>query len=405
MLKRLMVIVMLVASFVAFQVTNPCWAGDEYVLGFLGDITGPCRSFYGPEAEGCRLYIETVNAAGGINGRKIKLLVEDGKSNPALSAAIAKKMIEKDDVLGICGLGISASQLPVFELSEKAGVPVLCGYSCAYNAASVKPGSVVFSTGYVMTPEFHPGGYQYALVVKDNFPKTAKVAVGGYSSPGARVWYEWTKDFLQNWGYDVVYECAIPPGTVEFSSWVNKIAELKPDVFTICVGGEIMIPFLPALEKAGWTNDILIPYGVIESDVVKARERLVGNGEWILWITRYASKYDLEEVPEFRKIAEAINKYGNQFPLSAEHAQGWTMGRLLEAALIKAGWPCSRGALLSALESIELDTKGLSGGPIRFSPTDHYGTSWWKIYRWNDSKKALVSFSDWFKIESNVKKP
>jgi len=406
MSKKMGMVVVLVTlfAFATLGQNSDSMEAEPYVIGYLGDITGPCRSFYAPEAEGFRLYIETLNARGGINGHPVKLIMEDGKSNPARSAAIAKKMIEKDNVLAICGLGISASQLPVFELADKAGVAVICGYTSVRNAASVKPGSVVFGTGYVMHPDFHPGGYQYARVVKDNYPKTAKVAVGGYASPGGRVWYTWTKDLCEKWGYDVVYEAAIPPRTVEFSSWVNKISKLQPDILTVCVGGEILIPFLPALEKAGWTNDILVPYGVIEGDVVKTRERLVGNGEWILWISRYASQFEKDNIPEFKKIEEAMQKYGHQFPLSAEHAQGWTMGRLLEAALLKAGWPCTRADLIIQLEKTELDTLGLSGGPIRFSPTDHYGDSWWKVYRWNDSKKALVPFKDWFKIESDLKK-
>ena len=391
--------VVIVSIYLVILTAKNAGAADEYVIGYIADITGPTRSFYGPESEGFRLFVDNLNSKGGINGRKIKLVLEDGKSNPAISGAIAKKMIERDEVLGIFGLGISASQLPVFDLATKAKVPVVCGYSCAYNAAAVKPGDVIFSTGFVMVPDFHPGGYVYALTVKNHYPKTAKVAVGGYASPGARVWDQWTKKWLEKWGYKVLYEATIPPGTVDLSAWVAPIAQLNPDIFTIAVGGEIFIPYLPSLEKAGWTKDMLIPYGVIESDVVKTRERLIGNGEWILWVTRYTSAYDKNTVPEFQLIENSKKKFGGQFPLSAEHAQGWTMGLILESALKKAGWPCTREKLLASLENIEVDTKGLTGGPIKFTPTDHYGPAWFKLYRWNDTKKALVPKGEWYKVE------
>ena len=116
-----------------------------------------------------------------------------------------------------------------------------------------------------------------------------------------------------------------------------------------------------------------------------------------MWFGRYASAF--EQIGEFDRIREAMKKFGSQSPLSARHAQGWTMGRLIEQALEKAGWPCTREKLISALEKTDLDTKGLTGGPIRFTPTDHYGNTWWKAYRWNAKKKALVPIMDWFEIE------
>ena len=119
----------------------------------------------------------------------------------------------------------------------------------------------------------------------------------------------------------------------------------------------------------------------------------------MLWLTRYASSYDIETVPELKEIKKAMDKYGHQFPLSAEHAAGWTMGMLMESALKTAGWPCTRANLISALEKTNLDTRGLSGGPIRFTPTDHLGPTWFKLYRWQDAKKALVPVGNWFKIE------
>jgi branched-chain amino acid transport system substrate-binding protein len=400
--KTLFVALLVTLLFVAFHgQSNVLWGAEPYIIGYIADMTGPCRSFYGPEGEACRLYVEVLNSKGGVNGHPIKFVFEDGKSDPARSGAIAKKMIERDNVLGIWGLGISASHPPVLELASKERVAVVCGYSTIQNVASVKPNSsVVFPTGFTMHPEYHNGGYAYAQVIKKYYPKSAKVAVGGYASPGGRVWYIWTKELAEKWGYKVLSESAIPPGTIDLSPWVNELAKVNPDIFTVAVGGEVMIPLIPQLEKAGWTKDILMPYGVIEGDVVKARERLVGNGEWMLWLSRYSSSFDIDTVPELREIKKAMDKYGHQFPLSAEHANGWTMGRLMEAGLKKAGWPCSRANLVSALEKTELDTLGLSGGPIRFTSTDHQGPAWFKLYRWNDAKKALVPVGNWFKVES-----
>jgi branched-chain amino acid transport system substrate-binding protein len=376
-------------------------AADPYVVGFIADITGPSSSFYYPEAEGFRLYIDQLNSQGGINGHPVKLILEDAKSDPAKSAAVAKKMIESDNVVGIFGLGLSSSQLPVFELASKAGIPVVCGYTSAVSTHKVKPGSSIFAMGVVMTPEFHSGGFAFAKVVELNYPKTAKIAVSGYATPGGRMWSTWEKERLQKDGYNVVYESNIPPGTIEFSPWMNAVAKIKPDVYTHAEGGEVLIPLGPALEKVGYTNDLMVPYGVIERDVEKMRAGLMGNGEWITWLTRYAAAYDSDAIPEYGNIKKAMAKFGHQIPLSAMHASGWTMGRLCEAALAKAGWPATGANLIAALEKTNLDARGLTGGPLRFTSTDHHGPSWWRLYRWNDKKKALVSSSAWFKLETS----
>jgi len=380
--------------------SQPALAAEPYVIGYIADITGPCQSFYALEAEGFRLYVERLNAQGGVNGHPIKLIMEDGKSNPARSAAIAKKMIDKNHVLAIFGLGLSSSQLPVFEIAKKERVPVVCGYTCAVDVSSVKPGNVVFATGIVMNPAFHPAGYAYAKFIERHYPKTAKVALSGYATPGARVWTAWTKTWLEKMGYKVSYESHIPPGTVSFAPWTNKVAALQPDIYTHAEGGEIIIPFFAALEKAGFSKDCLIPYGVVEGDVIKARQRLLGNGEWILWLTRYTSSFDEAQVPEMQQIRKAMKRFGSKYPLAAEHAEGWIMACIMEEALKQAGWPCDRAKVLGALEHIDLDTKGLMGGPIRFTPEDHYGPTWWKAYRWNDKKKALVATGGWFEVKT-----
>jgi len=78
---------------------------------------------------------------------------------------------------------------------------------------------------------------------------------------------------------------------------------------------------------------------------------------------------------------------------------GWTMARVVESALKICGWPCSRPDFIAALEKVEVDTKGLTGGPIRFSVTDHYGPTWWKAYRWDAKTKGLKTVVDWYKLE------
>ena len=403
MRKRTMRIAILLSFFLFLfiGVASILNAAEPYVIGYLTDVTGDARHNYAPDSEGFRVYMDVVNARGGINGHPVKAIIEDGKSDPSRSAAVAKKLIIEDKVLAVCGLGFSRSQPPVLALATKEGVAVVTGYtSIVGNIYDTQPGSISFATGHNMHPDFHTSAYASARFIQGIKPKGSTVAITGFATPGARFWKTLQEKWLKDMGYNLVYGEDIPTNTLDFSPWVNKIAKISPDIYYAIEGSTQVIPQIIGLEKMGHTKDIMIPDFTPEGDFVKGMKRVVGNGEWVLWGGRWATVY--EDLPEMRRIKEAMEKFGHQYPLSARHCNGWVIGRVIEDALVRAGWPCSRSGLIAALEKTDLDTRGLSGGPIRFTPTDHHGPSWWKVYRWDSAKKALVPAMDWFKIDPKM---
>jgi ABC-type branched-subunit amino acid transport system substrate-binding protein len=375
-------------------------AKEPYVIGYVADITGMARANYAPEAEGCRLYIDSLNARGGINGHPVKLIIEDGKSQPAASAAVAKKLIVEDEVIAILGLGFTSSQPPVIKLAAENRVAVVAGFSLAVAVNQIKSGTpeeFCFNTGRIMNPKYLPAAYAYAFVANKLHPN-GTYAASGYDTPGGRFWSKKGADYSAQKGLKVVYHEDIPPGTMDVSLWANKVARANPDFYALDVGGEIFVTMASALEKAGWEKDQLYPDFVSEADIEKGVKRLMGDGKGILLLSRYASAYD--DLPEYQKIKKAMKKFGHQHPLSAHHAQGWTIGRIVEAALQKAGWPCSREQFVDALETLDLDPMGLTGGRIKYTPDNHVGPMFWKLYRWDASKKSLVQVMDWFKVDA-----
>ena len=375
-------------------------AKEPYVIGYVADITGMARANYAPEAEGCRLYIEYLNSKGGINGHPVKLIIEDGKSQPAASAAVAKKLIVEDKVIAILGLGFSSSQPPVIKLAAKNKVAVVAGFALieAVNQITTgEPGEVCFNTGRIMNPKYLPAAYAYAYVATKLHPN-GTYAASGYDTPGGRFWSKKGADYSAQMGLKVVYHEDIPPGTMDVSLWANKVARANPDIYALDVGGEIFVTMASALEKAGWEKDQLYPDFVSEADIEKGVKRLMGDGHTILLLSRYASAYD--DLPEYQKIKKAMKKFGHQHPLSSHHAQGWTMGRIVEAALQKVGWPCSREQFIKALQGVDLDPMGLTGGRIKYTADNHVGPMYWKLYRWDPSKKSLMPVLDWFKVDA-----
>jgi len=379
---------------------NTLNAAEPYVFGYQTDLTGEARASYAPIAEGFRLYINTINDNGGVNDHPIKIIYEDDKSKPDLAGSIAEKLITKDNVLAILGLGYSRSQPPVLELAKQSGIPVLTGYTATSPLFPDNPTKNVFSIGVQMHPKAMPQGYNNAYVASKICP-AGRVAVTSFDTPGGRLCNDWTEAWCKKLGMKVVFRSEWPPSTLNYTPWLMKISREKPDMLIATVGGANYIPLLRQMEKFQLENtDLLVVDFVNEGDLVKGIEQLViGRGDNVIWLSRYASALDSERPPEFDKIQKAMDTYSHRYILSALHAMGWTMARVVENALKKAGWPCTREAFISAMEKTDLDAKGLTGGPIRFTPTDHYGPTWWKAYRWDSHTKRLSAIVDWYRVD------
>ena len=108
----------------ACAVTAPAHAQD-YKIGYITDLSGPLAGSYTPTWQGFELYIKALNDRGGVNGRKVKVTIDDDGLRADRAVAAAKKQVESNEVLGIFGLSLSSTQAPVIAEMQKVGVPVV----------------------------------------------------------------------------------------------------------------------------------------------------------------------------------------------------------------------------------------------------------------------------------------
>jgi ABC-type branched-subunit amino acid transport system substrate-binding protein len=107
---------------------------QEYKIGYITDLSGPLAGSYTPTWEGFDLYMKALNDRGGINGRKVKVSLDDDGLRADRAVAAAKKQVERDDVLGIFGLSLSSTHGPVIAEMRKANVPVVTSFSAVLDA-------------------------------------------------------------------------------------------------------------------------------------------------------------------------------------------------------------------------------------------------------------------------------
>src|SRR5512142_2257656 len=125
----------------------PVLAQDTIKIGFFAPITGPVAADGASAKQAVELAVKEVNAAGGIMGKKVELIVYDDRLNPQEAVAIANKLIEKDQVAGVVSGSYSGPTRVTAPIFAKAGVPMVAGY--AVHPDVTKSGESNFRNGFL----------------------------------------------------------------------------------------------------------------------------------------------------------------------------------------------------------------------------------------------------------------
>ena len=105
------------------------WAQDTVKVGVIQPLTGSVAYNGQAFVSGAKLAVERRNAAGGVFGRKVELVIEDGQCRPANSVNAAEKLIQRDKVVALTGAFCSSATAAVMPVAEKYKVPLLTGVS------------------------------------------------------------------------------------------------------------------------------------------------------------------------------------------------------------------------------------------------------------------------------------
>jgi branched-chain amino acid transport system substrate-binding protein len=358
---------------------------DDYKIGYITDLSGPLAGSYTPTWQGFDLYIKALNDRGGVNGRKVAVTIDDDGLRADRAVAAAKKQVESDNVLGIFGLSLSSTQGPVIAEMQKVGVPVVSTFSAILDALPpAKPN--YFSTGVT----FEVAGEAIGVLQKHIAP-SGKVVGITFDSVGGRAAIQHNRLMVEKEGYGWG-EVLFPVRTADFTPFAQTAAEMKPAMVVGHYGAEQNIGVVAALRASGYTGPYIVAaYGASE-DTVKQAAAQAGSGDNLYMVSRYAVLTD--NAPGMAEVIAAAKKYGVVSPNSMT-VTGWVLGMLAEEALKKCGADCTREKLDKAIQSVKLDTKGLTGGPIEMSADNHYGPTYWRLYHWEKDK--LVGVGDWLK--------
>jgi branched-chain amino acid transport system substrate-binding protein len=138
-MKRIPVLLVGICSLGTLLFTPGCAPpppSEPVKIGALFSVTGPASFLGAPEEKTVQMLVEKINAAGGINGRKLQLVIKDTAGSPEKAVSFAKQLIEEEKVLAIIGPSTSGETMKIKDLCEENKMPLV---SCAAAETIVNP--------------------------------------------------------------------------------------------------------------------------------------------------------------------------------------------------------------------------------------------------------------------------
>ena len=227
----------------AVNTTGLAVTDDAVTIGILHSVTGTMAISETGSVQAEKLAIEQINAMGGVLGRKINFIQEDGASDWPTFAEKAKKLLVNDKVASVMGCWTSASRkavLPVFEQYNG-----FLYYPTFYEGLEQSPN--VIYTGQEATQQIIAG---LDWVSKTKNAKTFFLLGSDYIWPRTsnKIARKHIENFLKK---KVVGEEYYPLGHTQFNSVINKIRLKRPDVIYAIVVGGSNVAFYKQLKAAG----------------------------------------------------------------------------------------------------------------------------------------------------------
>jgi len=376
--------VIAVAAALAAFMSSPVRAEEVYTIGITAALTGPPASTYAPAIEALRIYVDRLNAGGGVNGKKVSLIIEDDSAQPSKAAANAKKLVTEDKPILMINASLSSTYAPVIAEAKAAGVPLIF-------ASSVCPKDVYppAQEGEFCTTAFAANYDSRATLsfVKDTAKEPVKIAFAAMAIPLSRGEMDFAESQAPTLGMTAVDKEVIPPPTADYTPFATKINDAGANWVFSWAPWVTQVRTFEALRRLGWSGDY-ITWAHIE-----AEDELNRIKDPKLFVIGANALFE-DGLPIQKEIIAAVKQAGSKYPAD-EMTEGWVAGMVIEAALKGAGADTTPAKLETSLENLKVDLKGLRGGLIEWTKDNHFRTrQYYRVYRWDGSKTALVK--DWF---------
>jgi ABC-type branched-subunit amino acid transport system substrate-binding protein len=348
------------------RVTNQGISDGEIVVGTHQDLSGPIKGWGVSVANGMKLAVEEINAAGGVKGRKLKLVIEDSGYDPKRAVLATQKLIEKDRVFSMIGAMGSPTVLAAQDIVLEAGVTQLFPLTAAE-----------------FTFRFDPGKPQERLKFNNLLPyvestrAAVKYMIETKHAQKPCLMHqddEYGKNVLDGFSKQLA-AMKLQPGTITSykrgaSDFSAQIARMKSDGCDLVVLGTIIRETIGAMaeaKKLGWNVTFL---GASPTNVLEVPALGKDAVEGLYAAAAFEVPY---EDTAKGKVKEWLASYKKMFGIDAntQAVIGYNAVETFAFFVNLAGRDLTGQKFLDALESGAEFRDIFNSPPVKFSKTEH----------------------------------
>ena len=344
----------------ALCATGSALAQNVYKIGELNSYKAQ-PAFLEPYKKGMELAVDEINAAGGVNGRKLELVARDDNATPGDAVRVAEELVSREKVDVLAGGFLSNTGMAVADFARQKKVFFLAGEPLT--------DKLTWQGGNEYTFRLRPGTYMLVAMLAPEAAKLHKkrwaIVYPNYEYGQAAV--AAFKTLLKAAQPDVefVAEQAPPLGKVDAGSVVQALDDAKPDaIFNALFSAD-----LSRFVREGNTRGLFKNRAVVSL--------LTGEPEYldplrdeapVGWIVTGYPWYGIQ-TPAHQAFLKAYQAKFNDYPRQGS-VVGYSMIKAAAEGLKKAG-SSDADKLVAAFRGLQVDTPF---GPITFRPEDHQST-------------------------------
>lgn len=336
---------------------------DTILIGQSVPLSGQAAQLGQQMNRGAKLYFNAVNAAGGVNGRKIELKVLDDFYEPDATARNTKTLIDDTKVFALFGYVGTPTSLAALKIANPAGVPFFAPYSGAMALREPFARNVFhMRASYndetaAIVQQIHTTGLKRIAVVY-NDDAYGKAGLDGVQR---------ALKLPANQGVSLVAQASVVRNTTDVKGALGTVLAQKPDAIVAVSAYQTVAALVKAAQEQGYAGQFYNVSFVGTKALANALGK-AGGGVVISQVMPYPYSGASPLVRDYQKLlkAEGITDfdYGSM--------EGYVAARALVEGLKRAGRDLTREKLITALES--MGNYDLGGFNVNFSPSNHVGS-------------------------------
>ncbi|WP_375312408.1 ABC transporter substrate-binding protein [Bradyrhizobium sp. A5] len=367
------------------KVTNNGISATEIVIGTHQDLSGPIKGWGVPVSNGMKMAVEEINASGGVQGRKIRLVVEDSGYDPKKAVLASQKLIERDKIFAMVGPMGSPTVLAAQDILLDAGVLQLFPLTAAeftFKFDPAKPQERLKFNNLLPYVESTRAALKYMMEWK-NFKKPCIMHQDD----------EYGKNVLDGFNQQLTAMKVQPASITSYkrgaSDFSAQVAKMKSDGCDLVVLGAVLrepIGAMTEARKLGWDVTFLgaTPTNVMEVPML-GKEAVEG--------LYAASGFEIPyEDTAKGKVKDWLVNYKKMFGTDANTQAiiGYNAVMTFAFYADKAGKDLTGQKMLDSLESGDKFLDIFSSPPTKFSKTDHLANTITQVQQVKGGRWVLV---------------